>query len=81
MIRLPLTIRYCELSQHEPAAWLVPGSDATLWLEEWLRWGLPLAAFRVAIIPGWGALTIVPGGAAPLEMPRAVPLGRVGQRL
>lgn len=80
MIPLPLSIRYRELPQHAAAAWLVPGDDASLWVEEWLRWKLPPANWRLAILPGWGVLTIVPAGQSPAVPPRAVPLGRIGSR-
>jgi tetratricopeptide (TPR) repeat protein len=80
MIPLPLSIRYRELPQHAAAAWLVPGEEASLWVEEWLRWNLPQANWQLAILPGWGVLTIVPAGQTPLVPPRAVPLARIGSR-
>lgn len=81
MLHLPLTIRYRELPQREPVAWLVPGEDAALWLEEWLRWELPQEEWRIAILPGWGTLTLVGPQQTPVVPPRAVPLGRVSARV
>ena len=81
MLPLPLTIRYRELPQREPAAWLVPGADVALWMEEWLRWELPQEDWRIAILPGWGALTLVGPKQTPAVSPRAVPLGRVSARV
>lgn len=80
MISLPLTIRYREQPQHTVAAWLVPGDDPALWLEEWLRWNLPQGDWRIAVLPGWGVLTILPAGQRPIVSPRAVPFGCVGSR-
>ena len=80
MISLPLSIRYREQPQHTAVAWLVPGDDPGLWLEEWLRWNLPQAEWRIAVLPGWGALTILPAGQRPAVTPRAIPFGRAGSR-
>jgi tetratricopeptide (TPR) repeat protein len=80
MVPLPLALRFREQPQHAAAAWLVPGDDVALWIEEWLRWNLPQANWRIAILPGWGVLTIVPAGQTPAVPPRAVPLGRIGSR-
>lgn len=80
MISLPLSIRYREQPQHVAAAWLVPGDDLSLWLEEWLRWELPQTAWQIAVLPGWGVLTILPAGQKPALSPRAVPFGCVGSR-
>ncbi|WP_254512550.1 tetratricopeptide repeat protein [Anatilimnocola floriformis] len=80
MISLPLSIRYREQPQHAAVAWLVPGDDLGLWMEEWLRWNLPQADWRIAVLPGWGALTILPAGQKPVVAPRAIPFGRAGSR-
>jgi tetratricopeptide (TPR) repeat protein len=81
MLPLPLTIRYRELPQHEPVAWLVPGDDAALWMEEWLRWQLPQEEWWIAVLPGWGVLTLLAAKQTPVVPPRALPLGRVSPRV
>ena len=58
----------------------MPGDDVGLWTAEWFRWNLPQTEWRVAVLPGWGVLTIVPPKQTPAVTPRAVPLGRIGSR-
>lgn len=70
MIPAHLTIRHRELPQPTAAAWLVPGNDVSLRIEEWLRWNLPQANWKLAILPGWGVLTILAAGHPHYHTPR-----------
>lgn len=87
MTTLPLTMRYGEHALREPAAWFVAGPDPCDWLTTIADWNVPLEKLRFFVVPGLdassspiGALVVAPQ--AKVHSPgRAVPFGRVAQRL
>ena len=60
------------------AAWLIPGGDASLWLEELGRWNVPLDDVRLLVLPSAPA-DVRPSGvlvlpaSPPSSVPRATP--------
>lgn len=90
MLTLPLKIRYSDRPAREPAAWLIPGGDPRLWLDELARWGIPLGELKLHVVPmarddrrPRGVLAIPPRGAkaSPRGSACCQPYGRFGQRL
>ena len=72
MITLPLQIRYDEKVLRQPAAWLIPGSEPQIWLDEIVAWGVPLEAAALHPIPRsaadltpQGVLVVLPEGLKP----------------
>lgn len=84
----PLSLRPAPAAVHAPAGWFIPGNDPARWLAEIARWGLPMPALRLYVLPASvrdrsaiGVLVVPPDGAAPQSVRRALPYGRLAGRL
>ncbi len=80
MITLPLRMRYGEKPLRQPAAWLIPGAEPRIWLDEMLAWGVPLGDAVLYQIPRsasdlspQGVLVVLPAGFVPRVTHRSQP--------
>ena len=63
MITLPLRMRYGEKPLRQPAAWLIPGADPRVWLDEMLAWQVPLGGAVLYQVPALGTRSLAAGRA------------------
>jgi hypothetical protein len=84
MITLPLKMRYGEKPLRQPAAWLIPGGEPRIWLDEMLAWGVPLAGATLFLVPRaardlapQGVLVVLPAGFVPKVTHRSQPYATV----
>ena len=84
MITLPLHMRYGEKPLRPAAAWLIPGSEPRIWLDEMLAWGVPLGDAVLYRIPRsardlspQGLLVVLPQGLAPRVTHRSQPYAAI----
>ena len=80
MITLPLRMRYGGKPLRQAAAWLIPGAEPRIWLDEMLAWGLPLGDAVLYRIPRsasdlspQGVLVVLPAGLVPRVTHRSQP--------
>ncbi len=80
MITLPLRMRYGDKPLRQAAAWLIPGTEPRIWLDEMLAWGVPLGDAVLYPIPRsasdvspQGMLVVLPNGLAPRITHRSQP--------
>ena len=80
MITLPLRMRYGEKPLRQAAAWLIPGAEPRVWLDEMLAWGVPLGEAVLYPIPRsardlspQGVLVVLPEGLVPRTTHRSQP--------
>jgi tetratricopeptide (TPR) repeat protein len=85
MITLPLRIVYGEKPLRPAAAWLIPGAEPWIWLDEMLAWGVPLGDAVLYQIPRsagdlspQGLLIVLPAGLAPRTTHRSQAYAAVG---
>jgi tetratricopeptide (TPR) repeat protein len=70
------------------SAWLIPGSDATEWLNEIAALAIPMQSLQLYMLPRStvdasvaGVLVVLPPGVEPSEPPRALPYRLLAERL
>jgi tetratricopeptide (TPR) repeat protein len=88
-----LQIRRSELPLRKPEAWLLPGCDPSLWLDEVCRWGVPLERIRLYPLPvssadrrplavlATGLLASTDKNHTSRVSARAIPYGLIAERL
>jgi tetratricopeptide (TPR) repeat protein len=72
MITLPLRMRCAERPLRPAAAWLIPGGEPRIWLDEMLAWGVPLGNAAFYAIPR-SANDLAPQGILVVLPPRGLP--------
>jgi len=78
-MNLTLRMHSAGRPQRAAAAWFLPGTPAD-WLDELVRWELPLLDVRLYPLSG-GALAVPPPGLSPAAPGRGLPYGLAGARL
>lgn len=86
MLKLPLEVTPVTPSPLPADAWLLPGSDPDLWIDDIAGWGVPMVTVRLVVIgpPGdrcHGALCWVSGGGRPRAVGLALPYLRRCDRI
>lgn len=87
MTSVTLELRYRHETQHEAAAWFVPGVAPEAWLSEMNRWQVPLVEARLHILPvdstsaqPCGVLVTLPARSVPRVSARVQPYGVLAER-